>query len=112
MLSLMTLPAQKTLATLISPTTHNVRKVLEPSQFLNLIATASLYSNLDKEIQEEQPLNPPISTADLEIRNNIWYYDISLFVPQGPLRNQIIQAFHDTPLSGHGEINKNLKRIS
>ncbi|KAJ9076101.1 hypothetical protein DSO57_1029377 [Entomophthora muscae] len=45
---------------------HNVRQVLEPSQFLNLIATASLYTNLDKEIQEEQLLNPPTSTADLE----------------------------------------------
>ncbi|KAJ9082394.1 hypothetical protein DSO57_1004963 [Entomophthora muscae] len=38
--------------------THNIQQVLEPYQFLNLIATASLYTNLDKEIQEEQLLNP------------------------------------------------------
>ncbi|KAJ9077597.1 hypothetical protein DSO57_1015221 [Entomophthora muscae] len=86
----------------ISYHAHNIQKVLEPSQFLNLIATAYLYTDLDKKIQEEQLLNPPTSTADLEIRNNIWLHDNSLFVPQGPLRKLIIQAFHDTPLSGHG----------
>ncbi|KAJ9053374.1 hypothetical protein DSO57_1024763 [Entomophthora muscae] len=91
---------------------HNIQQVLEPSQFLNLVATASLYSSLDKEIQEEQLLNPPTSTANLEIRNNIWLHGNSLFVPQGPLRKQIIQAFHETPLSGHGGITKTLKRIS
>ncbi|KAJ9082586.1 hypothetical protein DSO57_1002961 [Entomophthora muscae] len=50
---------------------HNIQQVLEPSQFLNLIATASLYTNLNKEIQEEQLLNPSTSTTNLEIRNNI-----------------------------------------
>ncbi|KAJ9073850.1 hypothetical protein DSO57_1012180 [Entomophthora muscae] len=69
---------------------HNIQQVLEPSQFLNFIATASLYTNLYKEIQEEQLLNPPTSTANLEIRNNIWFHDNSLFVPQGPLRKRII----------------------
>ncbi|KAJ9082581.1 hypothetical protein DSO57_1003351 [Entomophthora muscae] len=91
---------------------HNIQQVLEPSQFLNLIATTSLYTGLDKKIQEKQLLNPPTSTSNLKIRNNIWFHDNSLFVPQGPLRNWIIQAFHDTPLSGHGGITKILKRIS
>ncbi|KAJ9059225.1 hypothetical protein DSO57_1004539 [Entomophthora muscae] len=84
--------------------THHIQQVLEPSQFQNLIATASLYTDLDKEIQEEQLLNPSTSTTDLETRNNTWYHDNSLYIPQGPLRSKIIQAFHDTPLSGHGGI--------
>ncbi|KAJ9090115.1 hypothetical protein DSO57_1005852 [Entomophthora muscae] len=111
MLFLTPLAAEKTLKTPTPPITHNIQQVLKPSLILNLIATTSLYTNLDKEIQEEQLMSPPTSTADLEIRNNIWYHDNSLFVPQGPLRNQIIQAFHDTPLSGHGVITKTLKRI-
>ncbi|KAJ9055137.1 hypothetical protein DSO57_1007362 [Entomophthora muscae] len=67
---------------------HKIQQVLEPSQFLNLIATVSLYTNLYKKIQEEQLLSPPTSTTNLEIRNNIWFHDNSLFVPQGPLRKK------------------------
>ncbi|KAJ9070767.1 hypothetical protein DSO57_1004359 [Entomophthora muscae] len=77
--------------------THNIQQVLEHSHFLKLITTSLLYTNLSKEIQEEQLMNPPTSTTDLVTKDNICYHDNSLYVSQGPLRNQIIQAFYYTP---------------
>ena len=99
--------------------------LLKPKQF-HLRAVKSILtidSTFLKQIQSSMSSDPLVhdiennsskshDSSKLEFKNNLFYFEGCLYVPEGKARLSVLQARHDFPAAGHFGYNKTLELIS
>jgi len=78
------------------------------SSFLTQVCTTSTLDTLVLDIKHWSHYDD----NNYKMMDNLLYFEESLYIPEGPLRLQILQARHDFPSAGHFGFNKTLELLS